>query len=244
MDALLDDCQNGGWGTLYGPAGSQKTHYLKCRSAQAATQAEPRIVLIEIPGMLTPTGLLAQIAQKLGAPYAQSSEGLRTSIQFHVRARRAPLALVLDEVDLLYKCVDTLEALRRLADVLPVKREGGGLGLLLVGNEKILDLFKPRRSNYLEQWRSRVGQRSLCVLGPTRDEAREMVRGELGERVADRAPEDFIENCVVPNPLMHKEDVPSDIKRRKDYVSTRKLFFSLNRLKRKLEKGNGKERTQ
>ena len=79
-------------------------------------------------------------------------------------------------MDLIEKDVDTLETVRRLGDLLR-----GKLGLIVAGNEQIISLFKPRQGRYFEQWRSRIEQRELRVLGPTREEARGMVMAELGE---------------------------------------------------------------
>lgn len=221
MDALLRECREGCWGTLYGPAGTQKSYLLEYRAAEAARDPEPWMVVVDVPGPLTPCMILTRIATALGAPYAQSSEGLRTSIQYHVRARKTPLVLVFDEAQLLYKSVDALESLRRLADSLPVRNRRGGLELLMVGNEQILHLFDERRGNYFEQWRSRIEQRSRCVSGPSKVEAREMVRGELGD-IPLEAAETIVNESVVKDPVEGNK-----------YVSVRKLFNSLRDISRR-----------
>ena len=148
IDKLISYCQAGGWGILYGPTGAQKTHLLRFRTAEVASAAEPSLALVEVSGPMTPWALLGRIAREMGAPYAQSSEGLRSSILYAVRSRKTPLALIFDEADLLYKSVDTLEVLRRLGDALPVLPGRPGIGLLVAGNEDILRLFESRRGNY------------------------------------------------------------------------------------------------
>jgi len=227
MDNLLRDCVEGCWGTLYGPAGAQKTYLLEYRAAEAAADPEPWMLLVDIPGPLTPCMILTRIATALGAPYAQSSEGLRTSIQYHVRTRKTPLVVVFDEAQLLYKSVEALESVRRLADSLPVRPGRSGLGLVMVGNERLLDLFKPRRGSYFEQWRSRIEQRSVCVSGPSKAEAREMVSGELGEDIKMQTAEMIVGESLVKDPATEKW-----------YVSVRKLFNSLRDFSRK--RGNGR----
>jgi len=232
MDDLLRYCLAGGWGTLYGPAGTQKTHFLSYRAAEAADQPEPWCVLINVPGLLTPTGTLARIAMALGAPYAQSAEGLRRSITLHVRARRTPVVLIFDCAHLLYKCVDSLEAIRRLADVLPVHGRNG-IGLVMAGNEQICGLFKERRGNYFEQWRSRIEQKSVHVMGPSKVEAGEMVRGELGENIKPETVDFNVMDSMVRDPV-----------NKRDYVSTRRLFNTIRDYLKDRGQSTGKGRTQ
>ena len=222
IDKLISYCQAGGWGILYGPTGAQKSHLLKLRAAEAESAPEPSLALVEVSGPMTPWALFGRIAREVGAPYAQSFEGLRNSILYTVRSRKTPLALVLDEADLLYKSVDALEVLRRLGDALPVKSGRPGLGLLVAGNEDILRLFEPRRGNYFGRWRDRIEQKEVRVLGPSQSEAREIVRAELGEGLPEQVVNQPVESSTVKDPVSGKQ-----------YVSTHRLFHALEAFRRK-----------
>lgn len=210
MDRLIAHAKNGGWGTIYGPAGAQKSYLLGYRAGQAAAEQENCIALIEGDVRLSPRALLARIAQAMGAPWAQSAEGLREAILFTARRRMAPTAVIIDEAQLLYRTVDTLEALRRLGD-----RARGKLGILLAGNEQVMKLFEPRCRNYFEQWRSRVEQRKACVMGPSRDEAIEIAGAELPQSFG-RQRDRIVEGSTVPDPYS-----------KKPYVNMRRLFGTI-----------------
>jgi len=222
IDSLISYCQAGGWGLLYGPTGAQKTYLLEYRAAEAASAAEPLLALVEIPGPMTPCALLGRIARQVGASYSQSAEGLRDSIVYAVRCRKTPLALILDECDLLYKSIDALEVLRRLGDALPVRPGRPGIGLLVVGNEAVLHLFESRRGNFFGRWRDRIEQKEVRVLGPSKAEAREIVRAELGEGLPAQVIDEPVERCTVKDPVSGKS-----------YVSTHRLFHALEAFRRK-----------
>lgn len=118
MDAMLEHVRNGGWGVLYGPSGAQKSFLLEYRAAESAQDAEPGMVYIRTsPAGMTPNVFLRRVAAALGASYAQYTDGIRQSVLYAIRRRRASLALVLDEADALYRWVETLETLREIGDL-------------------------------------------------------------------------------------------------------------------------------
>jgi hypothetical protein len=214
MDDLIAYCRRGRWATLYGPAGGQKSFLLEYRAAEAARQAEPHLFWVPIPGRMTPAALLRKISTAVSAPYGQSTDGLRENIIYTIKARWSPLVLALDEMDLIERDVDTLETVRRLGDLLR-----GKLGLIVAGNEQIVSLFKPRQGRYFEQWRSRIEQRELRVLGPSREEARGMVEAELGE-VKETQIIGLLDYSTVTDPLS-----------RKKYISARRMFFAIDNIR-------------
>jgi type II secretory pathway predicted ATPase ExeA len=221
MDELLDYAREGGWGTLYGPAGAQKTFLLRTRWAQAARDEEPWLALVDAQARMQPRALLAEIARSIAAPYAQCTEILRRSIVFQARRRRTPFVIAVDEAQLLYKEIDTLETLRRLGDAL-----AGRAGIVVAGNEQVVSLFEPRRRNYFEQWRSRIQQKEVRVLGPLRAEARRMVEGELGQ-VREEVLEAALDACTSLDPASKKK-----------YVNARALFNSIRDTRRKRRRTN------
>jgi AAA domain len=213
MDSLIGYCARGRWGILYGPAGSQKSFLLEYRHAEASRHDEPRVIWIEAYPRMTPRTLLKRIGSAIGAPFGQYTEDLRQNVLWQARERRTPFALVIDEADQIYSEIATLEMLRRIGDALR-----GRMGIIVAGNEQIEKLFSPRRGRYFEQWRSRVEQRQIRVLGPSRTEARQMVRGELGE-VKEATVERIIDGCTVEDP-----------KTMKKYVNVRRLFNTIRDL--------------
>lgn len=210
MGLILERVREGAWGTLYGPAGAQKTFLLRYRFAEAARLPEPDLVLVEVDSAMSPRALFARIAQGLAAPYALQTDKLRQGILYALRRRSSTVALVLDEAQLLYSRIDTLEALRRLGDL-----AGGRMGILVCGNEQVIKLFEKRRRNYFEQWRSRIEQIEARVLGPTPAEAVCIVEEELAG-IKDRAVAVLIEGASVADPISKKR-----------YVNARRLFNAI-----------------
>lgn len=215
MDRLLDHAASGGWGTVYGGAGAQKTFLLEYRSAEAARTDEVAMVLVGADPSLSPCALLARIARGVGAPYAQRTEALRDAILYTLRKRKRQVAVVIDEAQLLYPRIDTLETLRRLGD-----KARSRMGILVVGNEQVLDLFKPRRNVYFEQWRSRVEQEEARVFGPKKAEARAILAAEI-PGIKSQVAEEIISETTVQDPLSKRQ-----------YVNARRLFNTIRTMQR------------
>lgn len=214
MDRLLRWCRQGGWGILYGPAGAQKTFLLETRAAECYSDPEPWMALIEVTGAWSAQAFFRALASELGLNLLyNSAEGFRRGILRALRRRRSPLAIVIDEADLLYDRVDTLQAIRRFVDL-----AAGHAGLLVAGNEQIEKLFEPRRKSYMEQWRSRVEQERLRVLGPSRAEAKAMVASEAPQ-LSEAKIERLLDGCTVNDAAVT----------RRDYVNARRLFNTLAR---------------
>jgi hypothetical protein len=130
------------------------------------------------------------------------------------------VAVALDEAQHLYSRIDTLETLREIGDL-----AGNRMGILVAGNEQVLELFEPRRKVHFEQWRSRIQQLERYVLGPTRPEARRMILGELPD-VGPSKVEAAIEISEVKDPKTHKT-----------YINARRLFNTLRDMRDMREGG-------
>jgi hypothetical protein len=137
-------------------------------------------------------------------------DAVRQSLLYVLRRRKAGVAVALDEAQHLYSRIDTLETLREIGDL-----AGNRMGILVAGNEQVLDLFEPRRKVHFEQWRSRIQQLEECVFGPARAEARRMILGELPGTSSSQV-EATIDGCEVKDPETHKP-----------YVNARRLFNTL-----------------
>jgi DNA transposition AAA+ family ATPase len=221
MDELLEYVSEGGWGVLEGPSGGQKTFLLETRGAEAARQGEPRLIYIRCsPSGMTPNVLLRRIAAALGAAYAMSTDGLRQQVLSVIRRRRTSVGLVIDESDYLDRWVDTLETLREMGDLARARAGRPGLGILVAGNERVMDIFRDRRGVYLEKWRGRIQQRELRVVGPSLDEARRILTSELGQ-LNDSRVEKLLAGCTVNDPVSGE-----------DYVTAHRLFNAIRERQR------------
>jgi hypothetical protein len=222
MDALLAHIRQGGWGVLYGPSGSQKSFLLEYRGAESAQDSEASVIYVRTsPSGMTPNVLLDRIAAALGAPYAQATDAVRQSVLYAVRQRRTSLALVLDEADALYKWVETLETVREVGDLVRAGAGRAGVGILVAGNERVMQIFENRRGVYFEKWRGRIEQEGLRVIGPSAEEAAGIMRGELGELKAATV-ETVVEGCLVDDPVS-----------RKKYVNAHRLFNAIRKIREK-----------
>lgn len=210
MDRLIGHAVCGGWGIVYGPSGAQKTFLLEYRAAEAARRDEADMVLIGADPSLSPRALLSRIARGIAAPWAQQSEALRDAIMYTLRRRKNPVAVVIDEAQLLYPRIDTLETLRRLGD-----RARSRMGVLVCGNEQVLQLFEPRRKVYFEQWRSRIEQEEAHVLGPSPSEARRILASEI-PGIKQAVVEEVISQTTVRDPIS-----------KKSYINARRLFNTI-----------------
>lgn len=228
MDAMLEHVRNGGWGVLYGPSGSGKSFLLEYRAAESAQDVEPGIVYLRTsPSGMTPNIFLRRIAAALGASYAQYTDGIRQSVLYAIRRRRTSLALVLDEADALYRWVETLETLREIGDLARARPGRAGVGILVAGNERVMQIFENRRGVYFEKWRGRIEQQELRVLGPSVEEAAGILAEELGE-LKEKTVQVILDGCMVADPVS-----------RKSYVNMHRLFNAIRAMKAK-RGGNGK----
>ena len=228
MDAMLEHIRNGGWGVLYGPSGAQKSFLLEYRAAESARDLEPGIAYIRTsPAGMTANVLLRRIAATLGAAYAQYTDGVRQSVLYAIQRRRSSVALVLDEADTLYRWVETLETLREIGDLARARPGRAGVGILVAGNEKVMQIFENRRGVYFEKWRGRIEQQELRVLGPTAEEGTEILAKELGE-LKEKTVRLILDGCMVADPVS-----------RKNYVNMHRLFNAIRSVRAR-RAGNGK----
>ncbi len=225
MRELIADAREGIWGTCYAPYGAQKTFLFQTVFADSAREAIPWFALVEAVERMSPRMLLAAIARAIAAPYAQYTTPLRDAVLGELRRRKVPVVVVIDEGQLLYPMIDTLECLRRLGDL-----ARGMVGVIVAGNEQVVNLFEARRRTSMGQWRSRVEQRRLRVYGPSESEAREIARQELGSAASDRQSEFLIKRSIDTDPL------PDEKGKQRTYVNLRRMFNAIRDYRRELRK--------
>jgi hypothetical protein len=227
MDALLDEVADGAWAKLYGPSGSQKTFDLRYRAAEAARMPEPRLIYIECSASgMTARVLLRRIAAALGVPFAQTIEGLRQQIFYAMRRRRSSLALVVDESDRFYRQLDALETLREIGDALPARGGRPGMGILIAGNERVMEIFRDRPGMYMEKWRGRINQIELRVIGPSIEEAKGIILKELGQLKAEAV------NTILYGKDGKGANVVEDPVSGENYVTAHGLFHAIRRIQK------------
>lgn len=221
MRELITDAREGVWGTCYAPYGAQKTFLFETVFAESAREPVRWFALVEAVECMSPRGLLAEIARAIAAPYAQRTAALRDNVLTTLRRRKSPLVVVIDEAQLLYPMIDTLECLRRLGDL-----ARGLVGVIVAGNEQVVNLFEARRRTSMGQWRSRVEQRRLRVYGPSDSEARKIARQELGSAASDQQIEFLIKGSIDTDPL------PDEKGKQWTYVNLRRMFNTIRDYRR------------
>ena len=208
IDRQIANARRGHFTLVYGPAGTQKSFVFEWRTAESWREAlEPGVVYLYASPDMSPLSLLHEIALGLGA-YVGNRHTTLHSILYTLRHRKTPVAIIIDEAQNLARRLDTLETLRQVCD-------RGRIGLLIAGHDNVENIFQPRGDGQLAQWRSRVEQHRRCLPGLSDSEAGEIVRGELGT-VSEKVIETLITGSM-----------EHDSRKRKDYVSARRLFNAL-----------------
>jgi len=217
IDREIRNARRGHFTLVYGPAGTQKSFVFEWRTAEAWRQAlEPGVVYVYADPGMTPAWLVQEIALGLGAHVGNNRHATLRAILYTLRHRKSPVAIIIDEAQNLAKRLDTLEVLRQVCD-------RGRIGLLIAGHDNVEDIFQPRGDGQLAQWRSRIEQHRRCLPGLSQSEARKIIQGEVGA-----VPEKVAETLVAGS-------MEHDTRKRKGYISARRLFNALRDFKEKKE---------
>lgn len=224
IDRQIANARRGHFTLVYGAAGTQKSYVFEWRTAEAWRDAlEPGVVYIYADPDMTPLSLLQEIALGLGAHAGNNRHGTLRAILYTLRHRKSPVAIIIDEAQNLAKRLDSLETVRQVCD-------RGRIGLMIAGHDNVEDIFQPRGDGQLAQWRSRLEQHRRCLPGLSESEARKIIQGEIGT-----VPEKAVETLVAGS-------MERDTRKRKDYISARRLFNALRDLQEKRggAKANGR----
>jgi Cdc6-like AAA superfamily ATPase len=215
IDRAIRKVQAGHWVLIYGAPATQKSFVFEYRMAEAWQKSlEAGVVYVYAQMNMTPLALLEEIAVGLGAYVGKDRHATLRNILYTLRRRKSPVAIIIDEAQHLAKRLDTLEILREVAD-------RGRIGLLIAGHDNVEDIFRPRPDCQLEQWRSRVEQHRYCLPGLSEQEAREILRDDLGA-LPERTMKTFVEGSTV-----------DDTRKRTRYISARRLFNAIRDFKEK-----------
>lgn len=156
--------KNASIGVFCGYVGVGKTK--GCKEYQAT---HPQTLFIESSPKMTPGVMLTELLAQLNVP---APSGLDTKFRAVVSALKGvSYLLIVDEANRVNS--DSLEYLRRIRDM-------AGVGVVLVGTEKLSEMIQPERGQF-DQVRSRVGMWPATVKCITRDDADELARAALPE---------------------------------------------------------------
>jgi DNA transposition AAA+ family ATPase len=212
-----------------GGPGSQKTFVLQHLIAElnrkeiAKNGAGKRAYYVRCRPKISPTQLLRRICQACGVSGTGDVERMIRALRHEFAKRR--VALAVDEAQHLEKALDALETIRELVDEPP------HFGLVLAGSHGLRDMFE-RRALVLEQWNSRL-HAGKSLPGIQRDEATEIIRGELGAIAKDKA-DKLIKDATTRDLRAGAEHT---------YISARRLFWSLRAIREQMEERAAKGAT-
>lgn len=141
----------------------------KTKGCKQYCSTHPQTLLIESSPKMTPGVLLAELLAQLNVP---APAGLDNKFRAVVGALKgASYLLIVDEANKVN--ADALEYLRRIRDM-------AGVGVVLVGTEKLAQLIQPERGQF-DQVRSRIGMWPATVKSITRDDADDLARAALAD---------------------------------------------------------------
>jgi type II secretory pathway predicted ATPase ExeA len=158
---------------LRGAPGTQKSyaseHFVSelNRNEIAKNGHGARAYYIYCPELVRPNALMKLIAEAVGSITMGENQRLLRNIRFELRDRK--VVLLFDEAQ--HLDVHCLETIRELHDRDP------HCGMLFLGSHELEKTFSRLD---MEQWRSRM-HHGADLPGISKDEARDIVRGELGE---------------------------------------------------------------
>ncbi len=171
----FDEIQAAAWsalrnGTAYivdGPPGTEKTESFRRVEHKINTSGEGRAVYVYARVGHTPKPFLSEVCAAAGIPNTGHIDPLIRKLRFFLGHGR--ILLIVDEAQHLGN--EGLEVLRQLLDLPPY------FGVMLGGSH---DLTQRLQHWQMEQWRSRV-RKTIFLTGPTKAEARSILRAELGD---------------------------------------------------------------
>ncbi|MFC6645473.1 AAA family ATPase [Granulicella cerasi] len=202
-------------GTAYivdGPPGTQKTHALLHVGGEIKEQDLGRFVYVYARINHSPQSFLMECCCAAGIPNRGTIDQLLRKLRFFLAGKRT--VFVVDEAQHLDNA--GLEVLRQLLDLPPY------FGVVLAGSH---DLTQRVSHWQMEQWRSRV-RKTIFLNGPSREEARAILRGELGQHIPDAVCDQTIASCTSAGVRTVRKGNKA-VEQPYEFISARDLFFSI-----------------
>jgi DNA transposition AAA+ family ATPase len=207
-----------------GGPGSQKTFVVQHLIAElnrkeiSKNGSGRRAYYVYCRAEMTPRAFLKRIAEACAVSGAGDIDRIIRTLRFEFQKRR--VVICLDEAQHLERSIPCLETVRELLDRPPY------FGLLFSGSHGLRDMFE-KRALVLEQWTSRL-RAGKSLPGIQRDEAFDIIRGELGAQPKERV-EKLIRGAVTRDLRAGAEHT---------YISARRLFWSLREIKSRIAGAN------
>ena len=205
---------------VHGAPGSQKTFVLQNLVAELNRTEIPknghgrRAFYVYCRQDIRPTDLMKRIAESAGSLTIGSTDRILRNLRFDWRGR--DVLLVLDEAQ--HLSVDCFETVRELLDRPPY------CGLLFAGSHQLQSTFT-LNAMQLEQWNSRF-HFGEALPGISDNEAEDILRAELGDHASKGAIEKLVRSA-------RAKDLRNSGAH--EYISARRLFWSIRDLKEKLQ---------
>jgi hypothetical protein len=204
---------------IYAPPGSQKSFVLEHEVARlnreelAKNGHGRRAYYVYARQNLRPRDLMKRVATACGTQAGNDIDRMLSNLCFDFQARR--VLLVVDEAQHLE--IECFEVLRELLDQPPF------FSLLFAGSHDLKEKFD-RFSATLEQWNSRIIAK-IKLPGLLREEARGIVRREIGHLLPEEKSSALIENLI-------DQAVTKDaFERGRTYINIRTLTNALEQIK-------------
>lgn len=202
-------------GTAYlvdGPPGTGKTHALRRVEHEINSEDLGHAVYVYARQGIAPGSFLTECCIAAGIPSRGQIDQLLRKLRFFLGGQKRVVLLV-DEAQHLDH--SGLEVLRQLLDLPPY------FGVVLAGSH---DLSQRLSHWQMEQWRSRLRKKHYLD-GLTRDEAKDILRGELRGLPAATVSQ-IVDGC---------RSQASRNGNKFDYISARDLFFAIEATKQQLD---------
>jgi DNA transposition AAA+ family ATPase len=166
---------------IYGPPGSQKTFALESEvrrfnAQELSKNGTGRRAYYIYARSCTPAQMMRRIAEACGSRMVGDVDTVIRNLRLEFAKRR--VLLIIDEAQ--HLSLHCLEVVRELYDRPP------HFSILLAGSHSLIQMLE-RNPAMLEQWNSRIISK-LCLPGVTCDEARGIIKHEVGSILAQMLP--------------------------------------------------------
>lgn len=142
----------------------------KTRTAKEYCQAHPMTLFVEAAPRMTPNSLMSSLLAQLNVAVPRGECDKFDELRAVLKGTN--YLILVDEAEKVSS--SAMEYLRRLRDI-------AGVGVVLIGTEKLTTLIKPQHGQF-DQIRSRVSMWPATVEAITRDDADDMVRAAMADQ--------------------------------------------------------------
>jgi len=201
-----------------GPPGTEKTYTLRQIEREVKEKQLGRAVYVYARIDHSPQNFLRECCIAADLPSRGDIDMMLRKLRFFLANERT--LLMVDEAQ--HLCRKGLEVLRQLLDLPP------HFGVILAGSH---DLTQRLSHWQMEQWRSRL-RKTHYLNGPSKAEASQILRAELGAQLTDAQCEGFIARCMSTGQRTEEKD-GTRVAKKFTYISARDLFNAIESIQLK-----------